>query len=70
MLRVKPSWVREHTRERCPLEMRVPCVKLGRLTRFVSSDIEAWIARGCKAGKEPRDSRIVREQKERELRVV
>jgi excisionase family DNA binding protein len=40
-LRVPPSWVRSHTRTRAldPL----PCVRLGRYTRFRWSAVETWL---------------------------
>jgi predicted DNA-binding transcriptional regulator AlpA len=47
-LGVKPSWVHERTRLRCPEAERIPCVRLGKYVRFVEADVEAWIARGCR----------------------
>jgi excisionase family DNA binding protein len=49
-LRVKVSWVQERCRERTPAEQRIPFIKLpgGRYVRFVETQIDAWMANGCK----------------------
>jgi predicted DNA-binding transcriptional regulator AlpA len=47
-LGVKASWVREHTRNRCPESQRIPCVRLGRYVRFDDEVINAWIGNGCR----------------------
>jgi predicted DNA-binding transcriptional regulator AlpA len=47
-LGVKLSWVKEHTRDRCPEADRIPCIRLGRYVRFIEAVIDAWIANGCK----------------------
>jgi excisionase family DNA binding protein len=46
-LNVRPSWVREKTRERARIRDRdpLPCVRLGRYVRFRWSDVEKWLAR-------------------------
>jgi excisionase family DNA binding protein len=49
-LRVKPSWVRERTRLRCPADERIPHIRLGRYVRFNEAEIDAWIERGCTTG--------------------
>lgn len=50
MLQVKPSWVHERTRERCPENQRIPCVRLpgGRYVRFNEQAIIEWMQNGCK----------------------
>jgi excisionase family DNA binding protein len=47
-LNVKISWVKEHTRTRCPKEQRIPCIRLGRMVRFNEREIDCWIENGCK----------------------
>lgn len=47
-LGVKISWVHEKTRQRCPEQERIPCVRLGKYVRFSEAEIDAWIQRGCK----------------------
>jgi excisionase family DNA binding protein len=47
-LQVKKSWVNDRTRERCPEQERIPCIRLGRYIRFNEAEIDAWIDRGCK----------------------
>jgi predicted DNA-binding transcriptional regulator AlpA len=47
-LGVKPSWVHERTRKRCPELERIPCIRLGKYVRFLEAEIDAWIQRGCK----------------------
>ena len=47
-LGVKPSWVHERTRNRCPEADRIPCIKLGKYVRFSELEIDASIQRGCK----------------------
>jgi excisionase family DNA binding protein len=42
ILRVGPSWVYEHTRERC--RGRIPGIRLGKDWRFVEADVLAWLA--------------------------
>ena len=42
ILKVSPSWVYEHTRERCP--DRIPGIRLGKYWRFVEEDVLAWLA--------------------------
>lgn len=42
ILKVQPSWVYEHTRERCP--DRIPGIRLGKYWRFVEADVLAWVA--------------------------
>jgi excisionase family DNA binding protein len=42
ILKVPPSWVYEHTRERCP--DRIPGIRLGKYWRFVEGDVLAWLA--------------------------
>jgi predicted DNA-binding transcriptional regulator AlpA len=49
MLGVPETWVREHTRQRCPAEQRIPHVRLGKYVRFRDEEILAWIASGCRA---------------------
>jgi predicted DNA-binding transcriptional regulator AlpA len=46
-LAVRPSWIREKTRERARVRDKdpLPVVRLGKYTRFRWSDIEAWLAR-------------------------
>jgi excisionase family DNA binding protein len=41
ILKVPPSWVYEHTRERC--RDRVPGIRLGKYWRFVEEDVLAWL---------------------------
>ena len=48
-LRVKVSWVRERTRQRCPKDRQVPHIKLGKYVRFSEHLIEEWIGNGCQA---------------------
>jgi predicted DNA-binding transcriptional regulator AlpA len=47
-LGVKPSWVKERTRRRCPESQRIPCIRLGRYVRFNEAVVEAWLENGCK----------------------
>ncbi len=42
ILRVSPSWVYEHTRERC--KRRIPGIRLGKYWRFIEADVVAWVA--------------------------
>ncbi len=42
ILKVPPSWVYEHTRERS--RDRIPGFRLGKYWRFVKADIVAWLA--------------------------
>ena len=42
ILRVSPSWVYEHTRERC--RNRIPGIRLGKYWRFVEEDVLLWLA--------------------------
>jgi excisionase family DNA binding protein len=42
ILRVSPSWVYEHTRERC--KHRIPGIRLGKYWRFIEADVVAWVA--------------------------
>ena len=42
ILRVPPSWVYEHTRERC--RDRIPGIRLGKYWRFIEADVVAWLA--------------------------
>jgi excisionase family DNA binding protein len=42
ILRVPPSWVYGHTRERC--RDRIPGIRLGKYWRFVEADVLAWLA--------------------------
>jgi excisionase family DNA binding protein len=46
-LSVPPSWVREKTRARARLRDKdpLPVVRLGKYVRFVSEDVDAWVAR-------------------------
>ena len=39
-LRVSPAWVYDHTTRKSP---RLPCVRLGELTRFRRAEIEAFL---------------------------
>jgi predicted DNA-binding transcriptional regulator AlpA len=54
-LGVKPSWVHERTRKRCPESDRIPCIRLGKYVRFSEAEIDAWILRGCKPACRYRD---------------
>jgi hypothetical protein len=42
-LRVPPSWVSNRTRERTPKDERIPCIKLGRYTRFSWPEVAEWL---------------------------
>ena len=42
ILRVAPSWVYDHTRERC--RVRIPAIRIGKYWRFVEEDVIAWLA--------------------------
>jgi excisionase family DNA binding protein len=42
ILKVGPSWVYEHTRERT--RDRIPGIRLGKYWRFVEADVLAWLA--------------------------
>ena len=42
ILRVPPSWVYEHIRERC--RDRIPGIRIGKYWRFVEKDVLAWLA--------------------------
>jgi excisionase family DNA binding protein len=42
ILRVSPSWVYEHTRERS--KHRIPGIRLGKYWRFIEADVLAWVA--------------------------
>jgi predicted DNA-binding transcriptional regulator AlpA len=42
ILRVPPSWVYEHTRERC--RDRISGIRLGKYWGFVEADVVAWLA--------------------------
>jgi hypothetical protein len=46
-LNVPASWVREKTRQRARVRDNdpLPCIRLGKYTRFRWSEIEAWLAR-------------------------
>ena len=46
-LSVPPSWVGEKTRARARLRDKdpLPVVRLGKYVRFVSEDVDAWVAR-------------------------
>jgi predicted DNA-binding transcriptional regulator AlpA len=48
MLGVPETWIREHTRQRCPSELRIPHIRLGKYVRFRDEEIAAWIAAGCR----------------------
>lgn len=45
--KVPESWIRSHSRERCPKDQRVPCVRFGRYLRYEwgSAALEAWLMR-------------------------
>jgi hypothetical protein len=45
--KVPESWIRSYSRERCPRDQRIPCVRFGRYSRFEfgSPQLEAWLAR-------------------------
>jgi predicted DNA-binding transcriptional regulator AlpA len=47
-LGVPITWVYERTRERTPVEKRIPHIRLGKYRKFVESVIDQWIANGCK----------------------
>ncbi len=42
ILRVSPSGVYEHTRER--LKHRIPGIRLGKYWRFIEANVVAWVA--------------------------
>jgi excisionase family DNA binding protein len=42
ILKVPPSWVYEHTRERC--RDRIPGIRIGKYWRFLEKDVLAWLA--------------------------
>jgi excisionase family DNA binding protein len=42
LLKVPPSWVYEHTRQRS--RDRIPGFRLGKYWRFVEADVVAWLA--------------------------
>lgn len=42
MLKVPPSWVYEHTRERS--RDRIPGFRIGKYWRFAEADVLAWLA--------------------------
>ena len=44
-LTVKDAWLKEHVRARTPDQLRVPCIRLGRLLRFRQQDLEAFVNR-------------------------
>ncbi len=62
MLALPESWVREHCRQRCPVEQRIPHIRLGKYVRFRDEEIAAWIAAGCKtpSAKRIRENRMER----------
>jgi len=47
-LGVPVTWIKERTRARCPEKDRLPCIRLGKYVRFLESDIDTWIAAGCR----------------------
>lgn len=42
ILKVPPSWVYEHTRERS--RDRIPGFRIGKYWRFAEEDVQAWLA--------------------------
>jgi hypothetical protein len=49
---VPESWVRSYSRERCPQDQRIPCVRFGRYVRYElgSPALEAWLAKHREGG--------------------
>jgi predicted DNA-binding transcriptional regulator AlpA len=47
-LGVPVSWVMSRTRSRCPEAERIPCRRLGHYVRFLESEVDEWIAEGCR----------------------
>lgn len=48
MLQVKISWVRERTRERCPVSEQIPHIRLGKYVRFNEQVVSEWMRNGCR----------------------
>ena len=50
--KVPESWIRSYSRDRCPKDQRIPCLKFGRYIRYElgSPVLEAWLARHREGG--------------------
>lgn len=47
MLQVKVSWIREKTRDRCPVKDQIPHIRLGKYVRFNEAEVTEWMENGC-----------------------